>query len=552
MQNPLQTIQALTSGTKDKKQLNPEDWFPLAEKMSQEIPLSPEACFVLAHAFIMNCDDEDFSLTLLAKHMDCAVIPLLEFVPHIESLKEAGWLEQQTGFRKKESHAARGYRLHAEVMEALVYGKSVELPGPPKVTDVFDLLKEICALPEKRKEDSKPTIHMLTQVERLIKANHEIPLIKNWKDFKLSTAEYIAFSRVIWDYLNGQDGTILMSLAEEIYDSASEAIRFSQGVMSEKSGLVKQNLVRQSQSLWGNNVELTLSQFAQEWVEKQGITLVKSKVRVGKNITEPENIPEKPLFYNPEIQRWVMQLEQTLVPENLNRIRERLRSRNMPVGINILLFGPPGTGKTETAMQLARKTGRRVMWVDISQTKSFFFGESEKKIRAIFTDYEKFAEKCETTPILLFNEADAVLGSRREGNHYAVDQTENAIQNILLECMEKFSGILMATTNLQGNLDSAFDRRFLYKLEFSEPDISVRIRILLSKIPQMEDQSAILLARQFRFTGGMIENLARKCEMFEILNGRFPDSKELLQFAAEEEGMRKKHLKPIGFTAQKE
>ena len=68
---------------------------------------------------------------------------------------------------------------------------------------------------------------------------------------------------------------------------------------------------------------------------------------------------------------------------------------------------------------------------------------------------------CKVKPILLFNEADAVFSKRKDVNNGNVAQTENAIQNIILEEMENLDGILIATTNLADNLDGAFERRFV-------------------------------------------------------------------------------------------
>ena len=77
-------------------------------------------------------------------------------------------------------------------------------------------------------------------------------------------------------------------------------------------------------------------------------------------------------------------------------------------------------------------------------------------------------KRSDVAPILLFNEADAIFGVRKNGAENAVDKMENTIQNIILQEMEDLNGILIATTNLATNLDSAFERRFLYKIEFEK------------------------------------------------------------------------------------
>ncbi len=78
---------------------------------------------------------------------------------------------------------------------------------------------------------------------------------------------------------------------------------------------------------------------------------------------------------------------------------------------------------------------------------------------------------------LLFNEADGVFGKRKDNPSSNVTQTEIAIQNIILEEMEKLDGILFATTNLTDNLDKAFERRFLFKIRFDKPTLEAKTNI---------------------------------------------------------------------------
>ena len=114
------------------------------------------------------------------------------------------------------------------------------------------------------------------------------------------------------------------------------------------------------------------------------------------------------------------------------------------------------------------------MRVEVDKIKSCWIGESEKNIKALFDRYRKICKNSELAPILLFNEADAVLGGRMEGASRAVDKMENSIQNIILQEMETLEGIMIATTNLTTNLDKAFERRFLYKIRFDRPTVNAR------------------------------------------------------------------------------
>jgi SpoVK/Ycf46/Vps4 family AAA+-type ATPase len=132
------------------------------------------------------------------------------------------------------------------------------------------------------------------------------------------------------------------------------------------------------------------------------------------------------------------------------------------------------------------------------------------------------------------NEADAIINKRKDTSISGVAQTENAIQNILLEELEKLDGILIATTNLTENLDSAFERRFIYKIEFQKPCVEARQSIWRNFIPELTGESIIKLAEAFDLSGGQIENIARKRTIVGILNGNDPEFSDLINFCGEE------------------
>ena len=137
-------------------------------------------------------------------------------------------------------------------------------------------------------------------------------------------------------------------------------------------------------------------------------------------------------------------------------------------------------------------------------------------------------------PILLFNEADAVFGIRQEGAGSAVDKMENSIQNIILQEMEDLDGILIATTNLTCNLDKAFERRFLYKIRFEKPSVEAKSRIWRTMIPELGEAEALQLASDFDFSGGQIENIARKKTVKSLISGETPTYTQIREYCQEE------------------
>lgn len=255
----------------------------------------------------------------------------------------------------------------------------------------------------------------------------------------------------------------------------------------------------------------------------------------------------KELFYNEAEKQQIQRLSALLSPDNLHRVFESMEAKGMRTGFTCLFFGAPGTGKTETALQLARATGRKVLCADIAQILSKWIGESEQNARRLFRDYRKANEENELSPILLLNEADAFLGKRFENVRNSTEKMENGLQNIFLEELERFSGILIATTNLTSNLDPAFDRRFLFKIRFDKPCTEVSASIWRSIIPELSEGEALQLASSYDFSGGQIENIARKRNVDAILNGTDPDFSTIHRYCEEERMERNSERPKIGF-----
>ena len=238
-----------------------------------------------------------------------------------------------------------------------------------------------------------------------------------------------------------------------------------------------------------------------------------------KGVIRHASIVKKDMFYNPEEMRQIDQLTSLLQPERFAEVRSRLRERGFRSGFACLFYGAPGTGKTETVLQLARQTGRNLVEVNVDEIKSKWVGESEQNIKEVFARYRNMVKLSKVAPILFFNEADAIFGKRLENIRHSVDKMENSMQNIILEELENLDGILIATTNLTCNLDGAFERRFIYKIEFNKPTIEAKSSIWKSMIPELNEVDARALAERYDFSGGQIENIARKNVVNAILTG---------------------------------
>lgn len=304
--------------------------------------------------------------------------------------------------------------------------------------------------------------------------------------------------------------------------------------------------IRSESSLFGECTMLTLTDKGKELFFEEDAKIFMEKSD-SKNIISCTDIVPKSLYFSEEQQRQLSMVGESLQQEKYLRLVDRLDAKGLSKGIAVLLYGAPGTGKTESVMQWARSAGRDIIHVDLSASKSMWYGESEKIVKGIFTRYRNACKRSKIKPILLFNEADGLFSKRKDiSSGSSVDQTENTIQNILLEEMEKLDGILVATTNLADNLDAAFERRFLFKIKLEKPAVDAKRRIWMDKLQWLDYDDAARLAASYDFSGGEIDNIVRKATMQEVLDGSKPDIDSIVRLCREER-MCEQTCRKIGF-----
>ncbi len=414
---------------------------------------------------------------------------------------------------------------------------------PCGCSDRYEFIRKIYQLCYDLPNNPSPrTLKTLySEISRIERANSSLCFVATTTKLVSDIADRLLFYHVCYGIHDACPITIYD--LRGIYDSSRKATAIRE-LKNKKHILQKQDLIELSSESFLGRSKILLTEKGRETFFEEDIDVFEEKVS-DINLLSSDKINEKNLFFDEKLQKQLSTLESSLKEENLVALRERLQENNLPTGIAVLLYGQPGTGKTESVLQIARETSRAVMHVDISDTKSCWFGQSEKIIKEVFTRYRKISEKSKLKPILLFNEADAVFSKRKDSNSSNVAQTENAIQNIILEEMENLDGILIATTNLETNLDSAFERRFLFKVRFDKPTMESKKKIWRDKIPLLSEEDATDLARKFDFSGGEIDNIARKVILDNVISGNAPNIERIITICGEEKIASRKRR--IGF-----
>ncbi|MBC5857831.1 ATP-binding protein [Campylobacter jejuni] len=204
------------------------------------------------------------------------------------------------------------------------------------------------------------------------------------------------------------------------------------------------------------------------------------------------------------------ELLENILKQQDKKVLERLHSwgikSNKNIEAKIIFYGPAGTGKTMSALAMAKSMKKSVLSFDCSKILSKWVGESEQNVRKIFDTYKNIVQACKQSPILLLNEADQFLSTRVDGSSGS-DKMHNQMQNIFLEQIERFSGVIIATTNFLESLDSAFSRRFDYKIEFKKPDFKDRLKIWEKFLPKkalFEKDFDIKILSNYELSGAQI------------------------------------------------
>lgn len=523
-----------------------DDFFIKVEKsvqyISQKMNLTSIQA-VLFSVFIEHSDDNRIYISELSKFMGCKKVRMIGLMNDIDAL------ENRRLLRCSKTDNMITYRVPLQVIEAVK--KNINyVPENTRDLHINVFFKHMNRLFEERENNEIASDALRVELLSLVEDNPSLPFciqLQKYTEMCNIPTVFPLFLYFCHRFINHNDDSVGLHELEDLYEDRFVYRDVRCSLEEEYNDLIIHDIIEHS---FDNGFkEKEFFRISSQAKEKlfEGLDVKIHPVETKKGWIEHENIVTKQLFYNDREQLQIKQLTSLLQKENFQSVQESLIRNGMRKGFACLFYGSPGTGKTETVYQLARSTGRDIMMVDISETKSMWYGESEKRIKQIFDTYRYHVDAKEVAPILLFNEADAIIGSRREVGNSHINQLENTIQNILLQEIENLEGILIATTNLTRNLDKAFDRRFLYKIEFDKPNLEAKENIWNMMLPSLSKKERQVLAVTYDFSGGQIENIARKCTVDSILNGTQTSLERIRDYCENESLHRSYKSKRIGF-----
>ena len=497
---------------------------------------------------IMICEQlmgEVNSMKKIMKQMGYNSIEIINSLENVKILKKRGWISISK--RKFHSFKTDEFEISKIVLDAVTYNDKAKLvkKKPETLAEGLLQIRQIISNTIENYELEEFTTLVLIDIEEYLNFGFIAYIIENKQ---LSDLEKLILIWMASDVVYGKEEFDLNAIIDFFTQDPSYAFGFKQKISKGTSHLIKDSFIEFKRP---NHVDFTSVKLGDKTHDllydlRQNSDQKKRSVKYT-TLIEPKDIIKQNLFFNTTNEQDINKVDQLLAHQKYKMLMEKFLNKGMKECLTMIFYGAPGTGKTELVKQFALKHERSIYQVEISCIKDMWVGESEKNMKKIFREYADALKYNQNTPILLFNEADALLGIRTNVQH-SVDQMNNSLQNILLQELEDMKGIFIATTNLINNIDGAFDRRILYKLKFDLPNETVRYKILKNQFPDLKDLELIDISKHYELSGGQIQNIKRKLMADEILfNTKSTEKEAIISYIKTEISFRENKKNHIGF-----
>lgn len=491
-----------------------------------------------AHIINMGIDDQSFSEKGLLEACGLRYQQLPVVRRFLGKLLRKGCIK---GEQDNSKQLFKSFKAMPHFVKAVIF-ENKRLLTRPSCANVSELVTQSYRLIRSFDPDLSDETSPLNDLLKLHRRNRKFQLVKWLDELALSPQELGLLYFSLYSTLNGSDEIELHRYMQWGIPDTRERYLFSSALKKGSLPVLQHGLIhfKVNPDLFESEIQV-LPKLMERVFDNIELPNSSNPKYEGRNFIHIRAgcIQRQTLLFDDELHTQLQKLEQLLEEHTYASMQQSLKSKSIIPGITCLLHGKPGTGKTASVHQLGAITQRDILQVNISQVRSKWVGESEKNLSNIFKEYYKLREQSDRSPILLFNEADAILAKRLQVNNSA-DQMNNAMQNILLDELDRFDGILFATTNMVMQLDDAFERRFLYKLRFEQPGEQTRHRIWLSTFPEIDAAQLVNIASEFDLSPAQIQNLRKKVDIESIVTGSIHITTDMLR-----QMVRQEFLQPI-------
>lgn len=334
----------------------------------------------------------------LASHLDVSNIRILSYAEDIDALVRRRLL------RYRDAKDEDSFDIPQPVIKALKHNEVYELPARTGL-DCAALFEVLDQMFEDLDDDAITPNDLIAEINALFKNNPQVSFAKQVKELsRLSPQDKLLLLFFCHRLVNKDDDDIRFGQMEDCFSTSADFINAKGLLRSGEHPLMEKKLIehRYEDGIADTTRYKLTEQTKRTFLAEMKINTSEEKLS---DVIKAKDLKAKEMFYVEENRKQVTELKSFLAPEKYNEIRERMQKTGFRTGFACLFYGGPGTGKTETAYQLARETGRDIMIVDLPQIKSKWVGDYNNVVLTKVYDVAATPADPEVT-YLLFTETD--------------------------------------------------------------------------------------------------------------------------------------------------
>ncbi len=366
------------------------DFFRKASKyikyISDMLELTKEQSVLMA-LFIDNCSNRKIDLSNICKYLGCRNTQLLRYMADVDELEKRELIRCR-------HNEVNTYSVPQEVIDAFKNNKKY-CPKDYHGLSCRQLFSELDVLFQLRNDNTLTYVALVSKINRLFDCNRHLLYVQKVKSYAFMESDemmLILFSHL---FVNNNDDNIGFHDLEFLYDEHFQWSVAKYGLGDGDHSLMEAGIVEYNNANGMVNRESFRMTFnaKRELFAELNLATAHQHHRYG-DVVKIENITPKKLFYGEKVSAQIAELGNLLNDAQYKQICARMKEAGFRCGFTCLFYGEPGTGKTETVLQLARQTGRNILQVNISDIRSMWVGESEKNIKQVFDTYRAQVNGC--------------------------------------------------------------------------------------------------------------------------------------------------------------
>lgn len=365
--------------------------------VSKKLDMTQEQS-VLMSLFIDKSDDNCIYISELAEYMKCRTVRIIRYMPDIDELERRGLV------RCSRSERRPSYRVPIEVINTF---KNDENYIPRNIHDLTcsDLFAELQDIFMERDDCELTYEGTVEKVKYLLECNRHLVFTSRILGYSIDDDDLCLLMLFCHLFVNNTDDRIRFHDIEFLYKDTRRFSGLKCGLQCEEHILQEEKLIEFSgEDGFKDRDTFKMTSEAKSFLFPE--LKIPSMDKKRGDMIRHEDISPKQLFYDKSITAQIQELGGLLDEKHYKDVYSRLKANGFRSGFTCLFYGAPGTGKTETVLQLARQTGRDIVQVNVSEIKSMWVGESEKNIKNLFDLYRQkvkemaIAQSCFSTRLM--------------------------------------------------------------------------------------------------------------------------------------------------------